>query len=155
MAFLLQMLEACKAIRAHQLPDPAEGRPEFPLSDVAIIAYTDHDRKQAARTGSKTWSDPEEGMLDVVEARLKGLNVPKRKFLYNKRTLMQVTGLQDRLNRYLHAARLWSSEKLAKVRIWRQAQGSFQAELWLGALPSSSAWHAQNCNVAFRACVAS
>lgn len=109
------MLDTCLSIRAHELRDTAASRPQDPLSDVAIISYTNKEVESSDEEGMREWKGGESGMLDIVEARMKGVKLLSRKIRYPEGQRRQIERLQERLNKYLIAARYWTPEKSAKV----------------------------------------
>ena len=103
------------ALRAYDLPDPAKWRPQDPVSDVAISLTASADSLEAASRDDELWAAEEAGVLDVVEARAKGLRVISKKARLKGGQRVKIEKLQEHLNRLLLAARSWSTTKEAKV----------------------------------------
>ena len=108
------------ALRAHDLPDPAKWRPQDPVSDVAISLTASEDSMAAASRDDELWAAEEAGVLDVVEARAKGVRLIPENVRLKGGQRLKIARLQEHLNRLLLAARSWNTTKEAKVcSYWR------------------------------------
>lgn len=62
-----------------------------------------------------TPDEEETGMLEVMEAKLKGVKWPEKWKQYTVEQRRRLFEIQQRLNRLLQVAKLWTKEKEAKV----------------------------------------
>lgn len=110
------MLENIRALQPYELADPAEKSPHMPLSNLAVVSYTQEDLDKAARRSKRAIHGEKVGMLDIVESRLMGINLVKRRKMYDHAARRKIEQMQARLNQLLKNSKNWSVEKEAKVR---------------------------------------